>query len=186
MSLKNWLKKVKATLRAWTASTTKPPSAPSLPLPQPQTDGAGSSSNNTDDASTQSAPHRLLLTHQDAIDISSGRTISKYVKNIHAMPVAGELRNIKLSTDRVSFETSDEAWISKEWGRIALVFWNEGQLILGEFDARKPGQKMKGLENIHGGYIQSKQPKQGDSVWFVVYDMTGTKRSNVAAGGLWK
>ena len=122
----------------------------------------------------------------DAIDISGARTISKYVRNIPAMPVRGELRNVKLSADRVTFETSGEPWISSEWGRIAILFEHEGQLIAGEFDARKPGQRMKGLENIHGGYIQNKQPAKGAPVWFVVYDMKGTQRSNVAAGGVWK
>ena len=123
----------------------------------------------------------------DAIDISTARTISKYVRNIPAMPIAGELRNLKLSADRVTFETSSEKWIAGEWGRIAILFRDtDGALIAGEFDARKPGQRMKGLENIHGGYILNKQPRAGDAVWFVVYDMKGTQRSNVSLGGDWK
>lgn len=122
----------------------------------------------------------------DALDISKARTISKYVKNIPAMPVRGELRNVKLSGDRVTFETSGEQWIASEWGRIAIIFEHNGELIAGEFDARKPAQRAKGTENITGGYIQNKLPQAGAQVWFVVYDMKGTQRSNVAAGGVWK
>ena len=144
-----------------------PPSAEPLPLPSPQTGSAGSS-------------------YIDAINIAIAKTISKYVKNVPAMPIDGELKNVRLLTNRVTFETSSESWISKEWGRIAIIFRDaDGTLIVGEFDARRPSQRSKGLENIHGGYIQNKKPRAGDSVWFVVYDMTGTKRSNVASGGVW-
>lgn len=122
----------------------------------------------------------------DSLDISKARTISKYVKNIPAMPIKGELLNVKLSADRVTFETSGEDWIAKEWGRIAIIFEHNGELIAGEFDARKPAQRMKGLENIHGGYIQNKIPAQGLKVYLVVYDMKGTQRSNVAFAGEWK
>ena len=145
-----------------------PPSAEPLPLTSPQTGSLGSSSS------------------LDAIDISKARTISKYVKNIPAMPIKGELRNVKLSADRVTFETYGEDWIAKEWGRIAIIFEHTGELIAGEFDARKPAQRMKGLENIHGGYIQNKIPAQGSKVYLVVYDMKGTHRSNVAFAGEWK
>ena len=120
-----------------------PPSVEPLPLPAQQTGSSGSS-------------------YIDAINIAISKTISKYVKNIPAMPVAGELRNVNLLANRVTFETSDESWISKEWGRIAIVFRDaDGTLIVGEFDARRPGQRAKGLENIHGGYIQNKKPQSG-------------------------
>lgn len=122
---------------------------------------------------------------RDALDISTARTISKYVKNIPSMPIAGDLRNVKLTADRVTFETSGEPWISSEWGRIAIVFRHNGELICGEFDARRPNQRMKGLENVHGNYIQNKQPNKGERIGLVVYDMKGTRRSNVADAGLW-
>lgn len=174
------LSKLLKSFRKWWNAGAKPKPAP---VPPPVADGDG--------LPPARPPERGEGTPSpnpaDAIDISTARTISKYVRNIPAMPVAGELRNVKLSADRVTFETSSEKWIAGEWGRIAIIFRDvDGALIAGEFDARKPGQRMKGLENIHGGYIQGKQPEKGAPVFFVVYDMKGTQRSNVAAGGLWK
>ena len=153
------------------------------------TSGGGKSDQGFDPVAEQAVPPShpsAPFSNLDAIDISKARTISKYVKNIPAMPIKGELRNIKLSSDRVTFETSGEDWIAKEWGRIAIIFEHNGELIAGEFDARKPAQRMKGLENIHGGYIQNKIPAQGSKVYLVVYDMKGTQRSNVAFAGEWK
>jgi hypothetical protein len=150
---------------------TNTPALPSHPAPAPITN----------------APTTAPSSPLDALDISKARTISKYVKNIPAMPVRGELRNVKLTGDRVTFETSGEPWLG-EWGRIAIIWQDGAELIAGEFDAVKPGRgtRLKGLENIHGGYIQNRQPAKGQAVYFVLYDMKGTQRSNVAAGGVWK
>lgn len=171
------LSKLLKSFRKWWNAGAKPKPAPVPPPPVPEP---------SPEPSEPSAPP-VVANPADAIDISGARTISKYVRNIPAMPVRGELRNVKLSADLVTFETSGEPWISSEWGRIAILFRDaDGALIAGEFDARKPGQRMKDLENIHGGYIQNKQPEKGAPVFFVVYDMKGTQRSNVAAGGVWK
>ena len=121
----------------------------------------------------------------DAIDISKARTISKYTKSIPAMPVAGTLEVTKLTTRSVAFKTSEEPWM-KGWGRIAIAWYEGSTLILGEFDAVKPNDREKELENIHGGYIQNKQPPKGAQVWFVFYDLACKQRSTVVPGGVWQ
>jgi hypothetical protein len=124
----------------------------------------------------------------DALDISKARTISKYVKNVPAMPITVRLFNVNTSANRVTFDYTTTGWKSDGTidGRIAII-WQDGlDLIVGEFDGKRPNQRMKGLENIHGGYIQGKQPAKGAPVWYVIYDKTGTQRSNVASGGVWK
>lgn len=125
---------------------------------------------------------------RDAIDISKARTISKYVKNVPAMPIVTRLFDVNTGHDRVTFNYDKVNWKSDGTidGRIAVIWYEGEQLIIGEFDGKRPNQKMKGLENIHGGYIQGKQPKAGQEVWFVIYDKLGRERSNVASGGLWK
>jgi membrane-associated protease RseP (regulator of RpoE activity) len=124
----------------------------------------------------------------DALDISKARTISKYVRNVPAMPITVRLFNVNTSADRVTFDYTTTGWKSDGTidGRIAIIWQDGAELIVGEFDGKRPNQRMKGLENIHGGYIQGKQPAKGAPVWYVIYDKTGTQRSNVAAGGVWK
>ena len=124
----------------------------------------------------------------DAIDISKARTISKYVKNVPAMPITVKLYSVNTSADRVTFDYTPTGWKSDGTidGRIAIIWQDGAELIIGEFDGKRPNQKMKGLENIHGGYIQGKKPSKGSPVWYVIYDKIGTQRSNVAAGGVWK
>ena len=126
----------------------------------------------------------------DELDISNGRTISKYVRNLPGMPVTRKLNEASLGS-KATFAYDELNWPKKDGNkvtdaRVFIIFHEGGDLILGDFDAKAVGQTSKGLENIFGGYIQGHIPAPGTTCWLCLCSWDGKQRTNVKKLGVWK
>lgn len=64
---------------------------------------------------------------------------------------------------------------------IACLFYERaGAHVGGKFDWTKPGQRAKGLENVHGGYGGHSMPAKGTPAWAMLVSVDGKQRTNLA------
>ena len=193
MSLKNWLKKAKAKLRAWTASTTKPPSAEPLPLPSPQTGSAGSSSNNTANAPDASANAAATSSDFDGIEKYNGKSRGTW-------SVTVTISNVRVTGDVIRWDEAKGQREARGWNVVGSGKRANGEVNLivpsvkaaGCFDFLGVGQTVKTTGNLifksvsEAGMFAPWNPKKGDRVGFYICSLNRvasqhkvSERSNV-------
>jgi hypothetical protein len=64
---------------------------------------------------------------------------------------------------------------------IACLFYEvDGQKCGGKFDWTKPGQTVKGLENVRSGYNGHTMPRKPTPAWTLLVSVDGKQRTNLA------
>ncbi len=121
----------------------------------------------------------------DDLDISGARQLGPHANLSAAHAAVTRLlysANVSGGSVELSFDTLH--WPAKRGKKTVdgavYIFWvSGGQVIGGYFDAHAVGQTRKGLENIHGGYLNGRKPGKGDTVYFALVSLDGRQRTNV-------
>jgi hypothetical protein len=66
-------------------------------------------------------------------------------------------------------------------GIICLFYEQGGRIVGGKYDWLRPGQKVKGLENLHDGYNGHSMPAKGSQVWTCIVSVDEKQRSDIVA-----
>lgn len=152
----NWLQKI----WKWISDAFAPTPAPDPgPAPQPAPNG-------------------------DALDIA---TVKWLGSNYGTAKQAMTLGSASISAGGKQIAFSDSA--PKDWPTttvkvkvqgIACFFYERGKSVVGgKFDWTKPGQTIKGLENVHNGYNGHSMPATGTPAYAMLVDVNGKQRSNL-------
>lgn len=104
-------------------------------------------------------------------------------KNYSGAKETTKLNSATISGDRISISYEPYSWPLNDDGgcdAIACFFYRKGEGITGgKFDwIRKGGQKVKGLENVKGGYGGHEMPARGTDAWLMWVSVDGKQRSN--------
>lgn len=102
----------------------------------------------------------------------------------HGAACAGTYQVMTLSAS-ISGDYVHFTWDIWPWGNslelVHFFWWNGTTWQGGKFDwIRSPGQSVKGLENIEGGYNGLRPPPSGTRVAFAWTSEDGDERSNLA------
>lgn len=133
----------------------------------------------------------------DAIDISKARLLGTHARHrVGLLPVTFQMGPATNDGKTVRLSSAPLDWPANPTGKKVdsriYIFWQEkGEVWGGQFDWKGRGQTSKGMENIHAGYLDGRQPPAGAEVFFALADdgrLNGTPkhRSNVVRGGIWK
>ncbi|HMP72354.1 MAG TPA: hypothetical protein PKE55_03740 [Kiritimatiellia bacterium] len=140
------------------------PEQPGFPSPAPEiaTDGR-------DQLDISGAT--LLGTHRN-VPVKSARI----TRNLYAASIEGS--NVRFSMDNLGWPVpgSPVGGVNAR----TYIFWKEGgRVIGGMFEWQRPGQTVKTLQNIKGGYLDGRRPPRGAQVWFMLSNIPANERTNV-------
>jgi hypothetical protein len=64
-------------------------------------------------------------------------------------------------------------------GMVCLFRARGGTLVGGKFEWFRKGSTVRGLQNIYSGYNGHTVPARGETVYFCLADVTGSRRTNI-------
>jgi hypothetical protein len=154
-----------------------------------QREGAAPESNSTnaqDPASESGASAPAATAGADELDISSARMLGPHkdmvaqhaaiTRALYAANKAGD--SVRLSFEPLSWPSRGSP--KKIDGGVYLFWESGGGVVGGLFDWHGVGQTSKGLENVHGGYLDGQRPPGGAAIWFCIVSLNADERTNVA------
>lgn len=101
---------------------------------------------------------------------------------------SAELRgsqDIKLSYETLGWPDNNSGIGDNIDGRV-LFFWEEGgELVGGHYEWKRPGQTVRGLKNVHDGYLDGRRPPGGARVYVCLMSNDGKERTNLVLAGTW-
>lgn len=121
----------------------------------------------------------------DDLDISAAKSYAPTAyPTAPGASITRMLFSANISGDHVNLSFESLNWPEKSGAKTidggVYIFWLEGsQVVGGYFDAHAVGQTSKGLENIHGGYLNGHRPPRGATVYFALVSIDGKQRTNV-------
>lgn len=158
--MNKWLEKLWAAIEKWIAKQNKPDPIPTPEPPKP-------------DEPTQP--------DASGVDLSKIKWLGK---NYSGAKETTRLNSATISGDKISISYEPYSWpLNSDGGcdAIACFFYRHDNGIQGgKFDwIRKGGQKVKGLENVKGGYGGHEMPARGTDSWLMWVSVDGKERSNM-------
>ena len=123
----------------------------------------------------------------DALNVSNAKLFGnhKNVKPVNARVTRRlnsadvEGGNVRLSYETLNWPDNNSGVDSNIDGRVYIFWLENGQVVGGHFEWKRPGQTSKGLKNIETGYLEGKKPPRGATVWFCLLNNVGDERTNV-------
>jgi hypothetical protein len=115
---------------------------------------------------------------------ASGQAINWLGPNLSGAAIDGTLTSANVSGNNVVLDYSID-WAtrvpkgmgSQMQGMVCMFRDINGTLVGGKFEWFRKGQSVRGLQNIKSGYNGHTVPGSGETVYFCLADVTGSKRT---------
>jgi hypothetical protein len=121
----------------------------------------------------------------DDLDISSADLLGPHDDDdARTAPITRTMHSANVEGGNVRMSYDDLGWPTRSGSKTTdggvYIFWLEGsQVVGGFFDHHGVGQKVKTLGNVHGGYLDGRQPPTGATVYFALVSYECDQRTNV-------
>ena len=128
----------------------------------------------------------------DGIDLANAVSMGTHARvEPKRAAIDGELRSASLNEHDLVIDWTGnwhQPGAKKGDSGRAYLYWigSDGRPRGGMFEWVSRGNTRRGLENIHGGYLDGEQPPKGAQCWAVLLSPDGSKRTNAKKAGTWK